>query len=301
MQEVSIYYDQPVAREIGQTGAGLIWFLAKDHLSPSYSNEDCIALDSSRWREGASERVLNLAELQGIMWGDRVLDIGTGIGGPGRDVAKFMGADMFGLNLSFNQLRTLLGITSIANQCEGSNYCKVVNGDVQAIPFRSSFFDHALSVNMFYHVPYPKTAIAEISRVLNINGTFGLDDWFVTDSTTQETMTDLRHTWSTPAAGFHNYEEMKSVMESNGLHVENEIDYTAEATKFLTEERFGATFDSQLKDCLISLFPHLYQYDGYKEEHAVLAVNQLRSAIMGMGDLYRDGQAVYRQIVARKQ
>jgi hypothetical protein len=59
-QEIREYYDYPVAREAGVQGAGLIWYLTRDHLSPPYTNKDEIALNASEWRRGASERCLNL-------------------------------------------------------------------------------------------------------------------------------------------------------------------------------------------------------------------------------------------------
>ncbi len=84
--DVGAYYDQEPSAMAESTGAGLIWFMGRDHLSPPLSNADEYALDSSRWREACSRRVVNLAQRMGIRPSDKILELGCGIGGPGRDV-----------------------------------------------------------------------------------------------------------------------------------------------------------------------------------------------------------------------
>lgn len=300
MSEVGRYYDQQISSEIGKTGAGLIWILGRDHLSPSYINDDQYALNASNWREGASRRVLDLISRQRISQGDRVLDIGTGIGGPGRDVVQATGASVYGVNISLNQLKTLRELSAVAKSTDGIHYQDVINGDTQYLPIIDSAFDHVFSINMFYHIPNVDLAISDISRVLRAGGTFGLDDWFLTENTTDDTAKRLRHEWSTPTSGFHKIQIIRDLMRSHNLEIFKEVDFTREAGEFLTEERFGKTFDTQVRPQIIESFPKLYQYDGYVPEHAEMAATQLRDAIMLMGQYYRDGQAVYKQIIARK-
>src|SRR5687768_5983414 len=91
-QDVGAYYDQELVSKAEATGAGLIWFMGRDHLSPSLSNEDEFALHSERWREAISKRVLDLARRMEIGEDDKVLELGCGIGGPGRDIADALHA-----------------------------------------------------------------------------------------------------------------------------------------------------------------------------------------------------------------
>ena len=130
---------------------------------------------------------------------------------------------------------------------------------------------------------------------MKAGGRFGVDDWFVTDKTSNEQLAKLRNNWSTSANGFHNINAFTDRMRTAGFVVAETVDYTEEAGEFLSEERFGKTYDSQVAPVLLDTFPKLYQYDGYEPAHAQMAVDQLRSDILYMGELYRGGDAVYRK------
>lgn len=294
------YYDYPTAAEIGAQGAGLIWFLGgRDHLSPSYDNRDAIALDARMWRVGTSQRCLRLVHEMAIAPGSLVLDFGSGIGGPGRDIQATTGARVVGINLSRRQLKTSLAL-SLLQQPDDPLFAELVNADGQSLPFRSQAFDHVYSINMFYHIPAPRQALSEIAGVLKPGGRFGLDDWFLTEHTADATRQQLRANWSSPH-GFHELTDMRQWLEQHGLLIVKELDFTDEAGQFLSEERFGAVFDRQVRAGLIEVFPQLYQYAGYVPEHAALAAEQLRSDILYMGELYRSGEAVYTQLIAEKR
>ncbi len=298
-EEIRRYYDQQVVQEAGITGAGLVWFMGRDHLSPSYVNRDEIALNAGLWRLGASERCLNLFQAMGIRDNELVLDVGSGIGGPGRDLQAAFNSQIVGINLSLNQLISLRQLSRLANP-DNPSYTSVINADVQALPLTPTSFDHAFSINVFYHIPNPDLAIAEISRVLKGDGRFGLDDWFLTDQASDRTIDTLRLKWSTSPQGFHRFSQITNLMRQHGLRVTWTFDYTYEAAAFLTEERFGRVFDQQVRSRLIEVFPRLYQYPGYQPAHAVLAADQLREDILYMGEVYRNGQVVYRQLLVEK-
>jgi SAM-dependent methyltransferase len=299
IHSVRDYYDYPSAAAIGARGAGLVWFLGgRDHLSPSYENDDAIALDARMWREGARRRCLRLVRAMAIRPGSLVLDFGSGIGGPGRDIQAALGCRVVGINLSLNQLKSSLALSRLQN-AHTPLLAELVNADGHALPFHACSFDHVYSINMFYHLPAPQQALCEIARVLRPGGRFGLDDWFLTAQTTAATHQKLRHTWSSPQ-GFHRLDDLRRLLSRHGLTIVGERDLTEDAARFLVEDRFGAVFDRQLRDRLIQVFPQLYQYAGYVPEHAALAAEQLRSDILYMGELYRSGEAVYRQLVAQK-
>lgn len=290
---VRAYYDQRLEDGAGMPGAGLIWFMTADHLSPAMSDEDTYALDSRRWREAIQQRVEGLAREVGIAKGWRVLDLGTGIGGPGRDIMAATGSEVYGVNLSEVQLRTLLHLS----RRHGIPYRHVVQADMRRLPWRSGSFDAAVSVNSLYHVPDPGTVLAEIRRVLVPGGRFGIDDWFLTRATPVSTSQRLRRVWSAPEDGFHALDAILSLAASAGLVVEKVIDHSEEAGRFLSEERFGVTYDRQVRPVLVKTFPSLYWYPGWRPEHAKLAAEQLRADILHMGALYRNGTAAYAQII----
>lgn len=231
--------------------------------------------------------------------GALVLDFGSGIGGPGRDIQAATGARVVGINLSRQQLETSLALSRL-QQLNTPLFADLVNADGQSLPFRSQAFAHVYSINMFYHIPAPQQALSEIARVLKPGGRFGLDDWFLTQRTAAATRQQLRTNWSSPQ-GFHQLDDVRQWLAHHGLAIVEELDFTDEAGQFLREERFGAVFDQQVRARLIEVFPQLYQYDGYLPAHAALAAEQLRNDILYMGRLYRSGEAVYRQLIAEKR
>lgn len=52
-------------------------------------------------------------------------------------------------------------------------------------------------------------------------------------------------------------------MEASGFRLIDMIDYISEAGAFLTEDRFGSTYDTKIAPTLIEAFPQLYQYEGH--------------------------------------
>ncbi len=206
-QEIRKYYDYPVAREAGVSGAGLVWFLTRDHLSPPYSNRDEVVLNANQWRTGASERVMNLISVMGVKAEDLTLDIGTGIGGSGRDVINTTQCTLVGANLSFNQLLSLRSLSLLADP-ENPTYMKVVNANAGSLPFRDGTFDNIFSINAFYHITNLDQAISEVYRTLKPGGKFGLDDWFITGRASTRIINNLRFNWSSPQ-GFHRYTQVK--------------------------------------------------------------------------------------------
>lgn len=295
-KNVGAYYDQEVLSKAEATGAGLIWFMGRDHLSPSLSNEDEFALHSERWREAISKRVLDLARRMEITEGNKVLELGCGIGGPGRDIADALHAQVVGISISAKQLENLRRISKEVN----SSYMAVVKGDMQKLPFADESLDNVYSINAVYHVNDPRAVISESARVLKPGGKFGVDDWFVTDDVSPEEHEALRYNWSTSSNGFHNFDRFAESMEEEALRVVDIVDYTEEAGMFLSEDRFGVTYDTQIAPVLLDAFPQLYRYEGYEPAHAEMAVAQLRDNVLYMGELYRTGKAVYRQVIAEK-
>ena len=106
-----------------------------------------------------------------------VLDVGCGVGGPQRALAKKFGSSITGLNISEYQL----------SKCEEYNKesglddrCHTLLGDFMAIPAEDQSFDAAYHIEAIPHAPDKESVYGEIFRVLKPGAIFAGYDWCMT-------------------------------------------------------------------------------------------------------------------------
>ena len=290
------YYDRKTG--LIPQGAGLVWFMSQDQLHPPMINNSKYWMSPDGWKLGAEQTVRNLLQMINPKKGETILDIGCGIGGPGRLVNREFHAKMIELNLGMTQLKTN---QSLSSPLINSRYQSIdhLQADGQRLPFANETINHCMSVNMFYHFEDPSWVTNELHRVLKSKGRVGIDDWFLTNKTNMETVERLRYEWSSPA-GFHNYARVKSYFRQAGFHIAKEVDMTKSGINYINEGSFGITFDKYIRPIILENFSNIYQYPSYAPEHASQAADQLKNAVLLMGDLYRNGEATYNQIVFEK-
>ncbi|KAJ3336619.1 hypothetical protein HDU93_002446 [Gonapodya sp. JEL0774] len=110
--------------------------------------------------------------------GMRVLDVGCGVGGPLREIAKFSGATVIGLNNNDYQIQR----AKMYNKKYGlEQITDVVKGNFLAIPFPDNSFDAVYAIEATCHAPHPKDVYSEIFRVLKPGGKFACYEWCTTD------------------------------------------------------------------------------------------------------------------------
>lgn len=120
-----------------------------------------------------------LALKLGLKGGDKVLDIGCGVGGPMREIAAFSGAHVTGLNNNAYQLDRSRRHTREARLESLIDHCK---GDFMALPFADGCFDAAYEVEATCHAPDKAACYREIARVLKSGGLFAGYEWCTTDA-----------------------------------------------------------------------------------------------------------------------
>ncbi|MFQ6088848.1 MAG: class I SAM-dependent methyltransferase [Candidatus Methanofastidiosia archaeon] len=87
----------------------------------------------------------------------KILDLGCGTG----LLSMFLSRkDLVGIDLSFKMLKV------------AKKRCKVVQADIDHLPFRDSIFDLVFSFTSLQNLPYYNVAIREVLRVLKKNGLF---------------------------------------------------------------------------------------------------------------------------------
>lgn len=108
-----------------------------------------------------------------------VLDVGCGVGGPAREIARFTGARVTGITINEYQVQRA---TRYAAQDGLAARCRFVAGDFMQLPFAEASFDAAYAIEATVHAPRLASAYAEVFRALRPGGVFGVYEWVMTDA-----------------------------------------------------------------------------------------------------------------------
>jgi sterol 24-C-methyltransferase len=115
-----------------------------------------------------------LALRLGLKKDQAVLDLGCGIGGPARNIARFVKCNVTGVNNNDFQLKRFDALTQQQNL---TARVKGVNADFMKLPFPDSSFDGAYQLEAFCHAPDKKGLYAEVFRVLKPGACFAGYEW----------------------------------------------------------------------------------------------------------------------------
>ncbi|UKZ47834.1 Delta(24)-sterol C-methyltransferase [Trichoderma virens] len=119
-----------------------------------------------------------LAHTIGIKEGMKVLDVGCGVGGPAREIAKFTGCHVTGLNNNDYQIDRA---THYAEKEGLSKQLAFVKGDFMQMSFPENTFDAVYAIEATVHAPSLEGIYSQIFRVLKPGGVFGVYEWLMTD------------------------------------------------------------------------------------------------------------------------
>ena len=99
--------------------------------------------------------------------GKSALDVGCGLGGMLRFVARHSGARLTGITLGENEVEQG---NQLSAQEGLDDRCRIVQGDSQAMPFEDDSFDAAFAVYALKYYPNLERVFGEIHRVLRPGG-----------------------------------------------------------------------------------------------------------------------------------
>jgi len=108
----------------------------------------------------------------------RVLDLGCGVGGPMRNMARFSGARITGVNISEYQIR--VGTRHNKRQ-HLDDVCDFIQADFMKLPLPDHSYDSAYTIEACCHAPDRVGVFSEVFRVLKPGSLFAGYDWVMTD------------------------------------------------------------------------------------------------------------------------
>ena len=172
-----------------------------------------------------------LIELLDVNPGNRVLDVGSGLGGPARRLADATGCHVTGVDLSDdfcaagNELSRRVGLAGQVSLEPGNA--------MQLERFESSPFDAAWSIHVGMNIEHKTSLYSGVSRVLSSGARFLIFDILSADSG------DIHFPvpWADiPAQSFlATVDEMSSLLSAAGFTIESTVDQSAQCLEFLDE------------------------------------------------------------------
>lgn len=119
-----------------------------------------------------------LAGKLGVNQGDKVLDVGCGIGGPMRNIARFTRADITGVTLNEYQVQRGNELTAAAGL---SSTARSVQADFMELkPFANDSFDGIYAIEATCHAPRREDVYSQIYRCLKPGQIFACYEWCLT-------------------------------------------------------------------------------------------------------------------------
>jgi sterol 24-C-methyltransferase len=109
----------------------------------------------------------------------QVLDVGCGIGGPMRNIVRFLSCKAIGITLNPYQVDRGNEITQ--KDPTVSDKCKLVQGDFMELPFEKNTFQAAYAIEATCHAPDRVLCYKQVFDVLEPGAHFVLYEWCMTD------------------------------------------------------------------------------------------------------------------------
>jgi sterol 24-C-methyltransferase len=119
-----------------------------------------------------------LALRLGLRPGMKILDVGCGVGGPMRSIARFSGATIEGVNNNDYQLEKVRSHTRKAGL---EHLCSAFKGDFMNLDVPDGTYDGAYQIEATCHAPDKAACFSEIGRVLRPGALFTGYEWCMTD------------------------------------------------------------------------------------------------------------------------
>jgi len=177
MEMVNAYYD--IVTDFYEYGWGQSF-----HFAPRFQGESFAA--------SIARHEHYLAARLGLKPGMKAIDVGCGVGGPMREIAKFCGASIVGVNNNDYQIQR----SNILCKRQGLDHlCKTQQADFMSLPFKEGHFDAAYAIEATCHAPDKVGCFSQMFKVLKPGGCFAGYEWCMTDKydSNNKVHRDIKH------------------------------------------------------------------------------------------------------------
>jgi SAM-dependent methyltransferase len=166
----------------------------------------------------------------GLSEGDRVVDLGCGIGGPARHVAATTGAFVTGVDLTPEFVGTGRALTEWTGL---SDRVRLVEGSVLELPLEAETMDAAYMIHVGMNVADKAGVAREAARVLRPGGVFAIYDVMQVG----DGVMDYPAPWaaSPDQSALASPETYEAALDSAGFEVTDRIDRTGFARRFFAD------------------------------------------------------------------
>lgn len=205
-----------------------------DQKGDTLTSEDLAGID--QFHVGGLNATKEFISLLGVRSDTRVLDAGSGLGGPGRYVAETYGCQVTGVDLTDRFVAVSTMLAELTGMSEKAHYHV---GDLLAMDFPSNYFDIVYTQHVAMNIRDRSKMYSEIRRVLKTGGTFGFYDVLATDTQAQP---HYPVPWAqTEAASFLlTTEQTRAEMTSAGLKLQVWNDVSTNALTWINRQQQAA-------------------------------------------------------------
>jgi ubiquinone/menaquinone biosynthesis C-methylase UbiE len=166
MKEISDHYTQ------GTLEAAFLDALTAAGKDPErLTIEDLAPMDE--FHVGGREATRELASQMDLRPGLRVLDVGSGLGGPARFLAQQYDCRLIGIDLTEEYVRVAESLSDRVGLSGQVHFCRA---DATQLPFASASFDRAYMIHVGMNIENKAALFAEVRRVLRPGGAFAIYD-----------------------------------------------------------------------------------------------------------------------------
>ena len=155
-------------------------------------------------------KILNLNEHQ------KILEIGSGLGGPARYLSSQIGADITALELQVDQNQIA---QRLSHQCGITENLHHICGDFLEHGFADQQFDAIVSWLALYHIPDRQKMLTRCHELLKAGGQFYTEDLYAREEFTEQECRELEQ--ELYAITLPSWSDYQSEIEANGFEIKH--------------------------------------------------------------------------------